>query len=333
MAGGIHGRGHAWQGGHAGDVRGRGRAWRGLCVTGETATAADGTHPTGMHSCLLDKIIMTYFSSSDAEMFSKLYRTFASSRFLRDRIQNVAAVKRDGLCTRSKNFHQGPAAPKQQQPKFVNCASRRSLKCSVGVLFLQRQFMRNLCLVQTKSNKDSPQSNSTDSASLKLEQTQCGLSAILSGFKGYAHTVDVNQNVPCQNARTRFKNLCNSRHYHSNAMTTNPVLSLPGSSSFTRSANNIVNVITADVGASTSYRRHDVPVRCYSTSPETEPKPTEGGRDETQERPEKIPLKVANSLRCICAFKFFFLLQNRSYGLFTLPDADSDSDSDLKLNG
>ena len=24
---------------------------RGMCVTGETATAADGTHPTGMHSC------------------------------------------------------------------------------------------------------------------------------------------------------------------------------------------------------------------------------------------------------------------------------------------
>ena len=23
----------------------------GVCVAGETATAADGTHPTGMHSC------------------------------------------------------------------------------------------------------------------------------------------------------------------------------------------------------------------------------------------------------------------------------------------
>ena len=170
-------------------------------------------------SIYLNKIVITYFSSSDAEMFSKLYRTFTSSRFLRDRIQNVAAVKCDGRCTRSKNFHQGAAAPTQQQPKFVNSASRRSLKCSVGVLFLQRQFMRNLCLVQTKSNKDSPQSNSTDSASLKLEQTQCGLSAILSGFKGYASTVDVNQNVPYQNAHTRFKNLCNTRHYHSNAMT------------------------------------------------------------------------------------------------------------------
>ena len=34
MVGGIHGRGHAW---------------RGACMAGETATAADGRHPTGMH--------------------------------------------------------------------------------------------------------------------------------------------------------------------------------------------------------------------------------------------------------------------------------------------
>ena len=27
-------------------------AWQGACVAGEKATAADGTHPTGMHSCL-----------------------------------------------------------------------------------------------------------------------------------------------------------------------------------------------------------------------------------------------------------------------------------------
>ena len=40
---GVHGGGgHAWQGG----VRGKG-----TCVAGERATAADGTHPTGMHSC------------------------------------------------------------------------------------------------------------------------------------------------------------------------------------------------------------------------------------------------------------------------------------------
>ena len=61
---GVHGRGTCMAGGHAwqGDKHGRGHAWQGghvwwgLCmvgvgVAGETATAADGTHPTGMHSC------------------------------------------------------------------------------------------------------------------------------------------------------------------------------------------------------------------------------------------------------------------------------------------
>ena len=37
-----------WRGGCMGGVMcGRGHA----CVAGETATAADGTYPTGMHSC------------------------------------------------------------------------------------------------------------------------------------------------------------------------------------------------------------------------------------------------------------------------------------------
>ena len=36
--------GHAWQGGMCG---------RRACMAGETATAAAGTHPTGMHSCYL----------------------------------------------------------------------------------------------------------------------------------------------------------------------------------------------------------------------------------------------------------------------------------------
>ena len=27
---------------------------RGACMAGETATAADGTHPTGMHSCCVN---------------------------------------------------------------------------------------------------------------------------------------------------------------------------------------------------------------------------------------------------------------------------------------
>ena len=47
MAGGMHGRGHAFQG-HVwwGDVHGGG-----ACVAGEMATAADGMHPIGIHSC------------------------------------------------------------------------------------------------------------------------------------------------------------------------------------------------------------------------------------------------------------------------------------------
>ena len=43
MAGGMCGWGCAWQGGVCGGG--------GACMAGETATAADSTHPTGMHSC------------------------------------------------------------------------------------------------------------------------------------------------------------------------------------------------------------------------------------------------------------------------------------------
>ena len=39
MVVGVHVRGCVWQGVRA-------------CVAGEMATAADGTHPTGMHSCV-----------------------------------------------------------------------------------------------------------------------------------------------------------------------------------------------------------------------------------------------------------------------------------------
>ena len=73
--GGMHGRGHVWQRGAcmAGGVWQGEHAWqgacmvggcvwqgacmaggmhgKGVCVAGEMATAADGTHLTGMHSC------------------------------------------------------------------------------------------------------------------------------------------------------------------------------------------------------------------------------------------------------------------------------------------
>ena len=63
MAGGVNGMVCAWQGGAyvAGGMQGRGacmvggmhggNAW-GACMAGETAIAAAGMHPTGMHSCL-----------------------------------------------------------------------------------------------------------------------------------------------------------------------------------------------------------------------------------------------------------------------------------------
>ena len=63
VVGGMHGRGGGGMCGRVCVVKGgayvAGRsAWWGdvTCVAGETVTAADGTHPTGMHSCLLKKI-------------------------------------------------------------------------------------------------------------------------------------------------------------------------------------------------------------------------------------------------------------------------------------
>ena len=48
VVGGVHGRE---------DMSGRECVWQGVCVAGafvagEMTTAADGTHPTGMYSCL-----------------------------------------------------------------------------------------------------------------------------------------------------------------------------------------------------------------------------------------------------------------------------------------
>ena len=41
-----------WQGAcMAGGMYGGGHAWQGVCMAGEMATAADGTSPTGLHSC------------------------------------------------------------------------------------------------------------------------------------------------------------------------------------------------------------------------------------------------------------------------------------------
>ena len=60
----VCGREHAWwRVAWQGVVCGRGCAWwgacvvaacvaEGACVAGETAIVADGTHPTGLHSCV-----------------------------------------------------------------------------------------------------------------------------------------------------------------------------------------------------------------------------------------------------------------------------------------
>ena len=56
-------RGHVWQGAHVGEM-------------GEMATAADGTHPTGMHSCsfFLQKM-SCLLSSKNIERGSDTIRT------------------------------------------------------------------------------------------------------------------------------------------------------------------------------------------------------------------------------------------------------------------
>ena len=75
--GGMHGRGdicgrgcvwwgHAWQGDMHGSGGMRGREW--ACMARETTTAADGTHPTGMHSrffFLISVIHMSIFGATD----------------------------------------------------------------------------------------------------------------------------------------------------------------------------------------------------------------------------------------------------------------------------
>ena len=38
---------------------------RGACVAGETATAADGTYPTGMHSCCKEVSAKSFIHLSD----------------------------------------------------------------------------------------------------------------------------------------------------------------------------------------------------------------------------------------------------------------------------
>ena len=51
IAGGVHGRGHAWCWGTCVAVGDGGGGW--VVRAEEAATEAGGTHPTGMHTCNL----------------------------------------------------------------------------------------------------------------------------------------------------------------------------------------------------------------------------------------------------------------------------------------
>ena len=55
MVEGVRGRGCMEKGVYM--AKGGDMCGRGVCMAGETATAADGTHPTGMHSCFYGFLI------------------------------------------------------------------------------------------------------------------------------------------------------------------------------------------------------------------------------------------------------------------------------------
>ena len=57
-----------WEG-----MSGRGHAWGGACAAGDTASAADGTHSTGMHSCfqIFSLFVWIGVNGSQAELFFK----------------------------------------------------------------------------------------------------------------------------------------------------------------------------------------------------------------------------------------------------------------------
>ena len=62
MAGGMWSRGHAWQG-----VCGKE-----ACMAGETATVADGTHVTGMHSWF-NRLTETYYFTIKSSLFKNIF--------------------------------------------------------------------------------------------------------------------------------------------------------------------------------------------------------------------------------------------------------------------
>ena len=54
---------------------------RGASVAGETATEADGTHPTGMHSCYLECSHVRFLLSSQVTLFPSSFPCFSLFTF------------------------------------------------------------------------------------------------------------------------------------------------------------------------------------------------------------------------------------------------------------
>ena len=225
-------------------------------------------------------------------MFAKFNKTFSVSKVLWCRLQNASFKNNQVKCYRSSNSSNqidAVATATPQQRNFVKPASRRSVKCSAGVLLVQRQFMKNLCLVEAR--KDFPQQNNyTDSATLKSEQTQLS-SPVLSTLKGYTFGGTNTMSVPY--SRSKNKSLVDRHHYDVTRDAAFSILQHPGPSVLTRSANNTISV-TADVHGR---HFHRTSVRGYTTSPD--PKRSEDVAKtpigSAEEASEDTPLKVDKS--------------------------------------
>ena len=63
MAGGMHGGGHE-------------------CVAGEMATAADGTHPTGMHSCWMGLCLQFKKINNQVKFSTRIAYNFISLTYV-----------------------------------------------------------------------------------------------------------------------------------------------------------------------------------------------------------------------------------------------------------
>ena len=71
---GMHGMGHTWQGCvWQGDMHcGGGMHGQGVCMAGDRQYAADGMHPTGMHSCFLLIMVISNIPSHEVSNYALL---------------------------------------------------------------------------------------------------------------------------------------------------------------------------------------------------------------------------------------------------------------------